>query len=515
MEARATAANYNTQSNTQPPIQHNSDSLGLGHSIMTDNQVVETMDHVMPLRRDKRKQDYKVNTAKFEYEEQRTSTKETVKEETLEGKISKASIKEEVTQIRDKKVTLYVYSQSPQEDCEHFFEALERFKKEVESAWKDSSTAKANSAAILYSGMETMLAGIALIEWHDVIGAITPAEKTWEHFKTHVAEFITKKICPNDAYSRQRTYLSERRMPAGMEVHDYWIRIQTLNRYLPYLIANMEELKRWEPNSDFRGWWVDGKLSDQELRNIVVHRVPQSWQSELEKNDIGHTKRNTAPIEDLIEHYAVLQRLEKAGKRLNNSSGRIPYNRMNGRERGRTNNYGMNANRGSANSYRGRVWPGSNNYQRTPGRFVPYFRAQMNQSGGRGLSYYSNQGSGPYAGRGRTTQQGPRQQQRSSVQPGRWQQQRTNPSEAYYQEDQQAESVTEHQQEEDPNSSAVQDVMYTEDEIVHDWNEQFFLDDQEEMFALNEEPSNEEEQLYFQEDWRGFRDPYQDSYWDY
>ena len=36
METRARAANYNTQSNTQPPTQNNLDSLGLGHSDDSD-----------------------------------------------------------------------------------------------------------------------------------------------------------------------------------------------------------------------------------------------------------------------------------------------------------------------------------------------------------------------------------------------------------------------------------------------------------------------------------------------
>ena len=52
METRATAANYNTQSNTQPPIQHNSDSLGLGHS--DDSEYPSDLDSTVDIGPDQR-----------------------------------------------------------------------------------------------------------------------------------------------------------------------------------------------------------------------------------------------------------------------------------------------------------------------------------------------------------------------------------------------------------------------------------------------------------------------------
>jgi hypothetical protein len=461
---------------------------------MNSNPKMEQLDHVMPLWRSKRKQEYEPVTVKFEYEEEVKSKKTTTR---TVGTQPSTEIKETVIETRNKKVYLKVYSQSEQEDCEHFFEAFERFKKELAIPWTTASDAMVRDATILFNGMEKMLAGTALTEWHDVIGTTT--DYSWKNFKTHVATFITTKVCPDDAYSRQRTYLQERRMPDGMEVHDYWIRLQTQNRYLPYLISTLEELKRWSPDSDFKGWWRDGGLSEQELRNIVVHRVPQAWQRELERNDIGHKVRNEGKIEDLIAHYTVLQRLERRN--------RIPvrrqsYGRMSGPRR---NNYGsqtrVNAYQESANSQRGRAWPGSqynSNYQlnRILGRFVPYFQNQSGRSRGP-----NNNNS--YAGRGRTNRRETRQQwqQRSQPNPSNWQHPQQNTSEAYYQE-QSGEEDRAGQQDAD-STPAVEDVHYTEDELITDWDESLFIGE-EEIYAINEEPPNKEDIHHYEEDWRGF-----------
>jgi hypothetical protein len=239
------------------------------------------MDYVIPYIRKKKCMEFKPDTTKFTWEHEKTSTRVVT---IVDRKGAKTTCTEETTETKEMKVTLTTYSQTDSEDCEHFFEAFQTLKHELEQVYAEVSKAKANDANVLFRAFEKILNGTAATEWHDVLFEDkTKTGHTWEDFKKFVSIFITKKVLrQDDAYARQRQYMMERRMPFGMEVNDWWLRMQTMNRYLPYFIPTMEKLKKWYPSADFSKWWVDGGLSQQELKSIVTQRVPNTWSRELE-----------------------------------------------------------------------------------------------------------------------------------------------------------------------------------------------------------------------------------------
>ena len=445
----------------------------------------ETMDCVMPFIRNPVKVRFEVPTTKFSYELEVTSSRVTRRPGTEAEKT--VTTTEATMETREKKVYLKIYSMTEQEDCEHFFEAFEDLQTALSAVWNEAIKAKDRDATILFNAMEKLLGGTARTAWHDVLKSAKDDRgnlltgRTWEDFKIVTATFITKKVCPNDAYTRQRTYLQERRMPDGMDVHDYWTRLQTFNRRQPMLIGSMNELKRWKPNADFKAWWKDGGLEDQELRSIVLHRVPQVWQRDLERTDIGHRMRNTADIEDLIEHYATLQRLERRGIERARRSGRS--GRFTGRApssiQARTNTapqnyYQMSAPRGFGGQ--GRAWP-NYNYNYAPRMRNTQFMA--NRSGNwRGGRVPATQTGGRFAPRGQG-QPGNSGMQRPSTQPGRGQRSRNNPSEAYFQEPTDVEVEEQGWEEtglDQDQFHADQAQSFEEDALIEQWNDAFFDD---------------------------------------
>ena len=333
------------------------------------------------------------------------------------------------------------------------------------------------------------MTGTAATEWHDVLFEDkTKTGRTWEDFKKFVSTFITKKVLrQDDAYARQRQYMMERRMPFGMEVNDWWLRMQTMNRYLPYFIPTMEKLKKWYPNADFQKWWVEGGLSQQELKSIVTQRVPNKWAREFERVDVSHNMQDEKTTDELIDYFATLQRQERvpggptarrAGQRVvsrnnyqypniygrvgpQNMYGRVGPGRVNPNLHGRVGSYNPAGRLQTYYNYRPRapIYPG---YEQ--GRFTRTFSGRGGRSGVQQTGRFGQRG---FQGQ----QQGERQQQ-----------QQQNQSTAFYQEQQQNVQETP-QVETVPLDEAEEDEQFAfqgedEDELIDRWNQAMMMEDE-------------------------------------
>jgi len=297
-------------------------------------QRYETLDHVIPYQRRKVCLSKALDKAKFVYQEEVTYTK-TIRRPDAQG--NDVETEESITTERERKRELLVYGMKVDEDVEHFFEAFERLQQELRKDWNRIRGARANDADLLFRAMETMLQGLALTEWKDVIAAYPtqPAPRNWEDYKAMVATYITKKVVGyEDAYRRQRQYLQQRQLPKGMAVADWWKRLQTMNRWLPYLFKDLDDFHRWHPAETFPNWWVSGQLPDAELRVIVEKKVPVSWQQRLNEVDIGHQWRNQGSIDEVIDWYKKVQTGEQ-----NHPRAGVRGGMRRGDHRGRGQNY--------------------------------------------------------------------------------------------------------------------------------------------------------------------------------
>lgn len=462
------------------------------------------MDFVIPYQRTQKSLDFAPTTTKFTYEEERTVTR-VIRRKAADGTEQRST--EETTEDREKKVYLKVYSMKEAEDCEHFFEAFETLQHELRTQWKEIARAKANDARTLFNAMEAMLEGTASTEWKDVLNEdSTRTGRNWEDFKHFVSQYVTKKVVgQDDAYARQRQYMMERKMPYGMEVRNWWLRMQTMNRYLPYFLSSMVELKKWFPTADFTNWWKDGGLSAQELKHIVLTRVPTHWTNELAKADIGRTVRDNQTTDALIDYYAMLQRVEHnrrgptrniGGRRFDNTRGRVRSNYNNYNERRYDNNYG-------------RVSPGRDNqryYHHSGGRMITqqqqHYGGRAQYSGGRGGSTafrgsgrFGVQQSGYSFGRGggynnRAFGRGGRFGRGGNY--GQYGQRPAQAAQgtAFYQEQEQAQEQAHEQEEgagqptaatEGGNEEADYNEQFaeqdtTEEELIEQWNENLFME---------------------------------------
>ena len=263
-------------------------------------------DYVIPYQRKAVCVAFKPEETKFSFDTEVESTKRITRTDEA-GKVTE--VEETTIESRTKKVTLRTYGQSDQEDCEHFFEALEKLKRELRKVWEEASKAKDRDAQTLFDALDQMLIGTASSEWHDVLA--TEAKRDWEAFKVLVAKYITTKILPEDAYNRQVTYMQERKKPQSLQVKDWWLRMQTMDRYLPYFMPDKETLQLWVPNADFTMWWKKGSLAEQEKKRIVMTKVPMPWQEELRRVDVAHSIRNTKSTEELVDYFTTLEALER------------------------------------------------------------------------------------------------------------------------------------------------------------------------------------------------------------
>ena len=274
-------------------------------SVLEKGEGDTAMDCIIPYQRKAVCVDFKPEDTKFSFEQEVESTKKTTRTDAA----GQVTVTEETSiEMKTKKVTLKTYGQSDKEDCEHFFEALERLKRELRPQWETASEAKDRDAAVLFDAIDQMLIGTANSEWHDVLA--TSSDRDWEAFKTLVAKFITTKVLPEDAYNRQIIYMQERRKPYKLSVRAWWLRMQTMDRYLPYFIPDKETLKRLRPKADFSKWWVEGSLSEEDKKRIILTKVPREWQDELKRVDVGHNLRNTHSIEELVDYFTSVEQLE-------------------------------------------------------------------------------------------------------------------------------------------------------------------------------------------------------------
>jgi len=444
------------------------------------------MDCVIPYKRKTVCADFKPEETKFSYEQEVESTKETTHTDEA-GKETKT--KETITELKVKKVTLKTYGQSDKEDCEHFFEALEKLKRELKKVWEETSKAKDRDAEILFDAFDQMLVGTASSEWHDVLA--TETKRDWEAFKGLVAKYITTKILPEDAYNRQVTYMQERRKPYDLSVKDWWLRMQTIDRYLPYFMPSKEALQLWVPSADFKDWWNKGSLADQEKKRIVMTKVPPTWQEELRRVDVAHSIRNTKSTEELVDYFTTLEGLERNRRQ---PARRTSAGRMSNRGRVSPQRYGL-VSPGSMNPYQagrvrpslqGRVWPSRPVQAPVQQQYGSYQHANVYQGSG---SYQQGGRSGRstsewYGGRF-GGQRNARGQARGSYgqQPGTRFQQQPRQSEAYYQEQSEVQASQQQREEEVkvetvPEEEAQEDEQYqmTEEELIDTWNESLFMD---------------------------------------
>jgi hypothetical protein len=264
----------------------------------------------MPYIRRKNVVDFKPTETKFVFDREVTSTKITTRESIdEEASTLRETIEDTVTEIRPRKVTLYVYERSEKEDSEHFFEAFNHMQDQIRVEYNAVSQNQNNDATIVFSAMDSMLGGNAKTEWHDVLA--TREERNWKDFKELVAQFITTKILPEDAYNSQLTYMRERSKPMGLTVRDWWLRMQTINRYLPYFFGSMDALKAELPSANFSHWWRDGGLSKADQRRIVITKIPMEWESQLRLNDSTHTLRIEKSIDALVDYLTTIENVEK------------------------------------------------------------------------------------------------------------------------------------------------------------------------------------------------------------
>lgn len=220
------------------------------------------------------------NTVKFTYMKSVETVKIIAHARAITGVPTITSDKETYTSDQPAKIYLKTYSHTTKEDCEHFFEAFEKLKKELRTEWDKSKVVMTNDATVLFEAFDEMLTGVvANAQWNGVLGM--ESSRTWAMFKAKVAEFITTKVLPEDAYSRQVSFMRERSKPRSLTAKDWWSRIQTLNQYLPYFFTTIDEFKEHYPTETFRSWWVTGGLTELELKQIVTTRAPKAWQDSL------------------------------------------------------------------------------------------------------------------------------------------------------------------------------------------------------------------------------------------
>ena len=200
------------------------------------------------------------------------------------------------------KFPVKVYEQSENEDAEAFLNTLDAFKTVMEKKgqWKEQSLKKNVSG--LYERFATVLGGTARDDWMSVLGNDHVVEsETWEQWKKDVSGYIVKDVLPYDAYYRQRDYIKTCKMPRGVSFLTYWRRVQTLNRYLPYMLTveMMEELSDGRVKGVSK-LWTYGAFNTQGLKEVILHNVPQPWVDAYERS--GKTRHG--PIDEMIEFFS-------------------------------------------------------------------------------------------------------------------------------------------------------------------------------------------------------------------
>ena len=341
----------------------------------------EQLDAEAPLPFVRRKPDYKAETTKFVFERAKVCKKTTTKLDASGNATGKET--EETEMMVTIKVSLKCFGNSAEEDMEHFFEAFERMQKTLDQEWEEAKGAKNRDATTLFHAFEEMLTGTANVEWHDVLA--NNQVYTWEMFKTKVAEFICTKVLPDHAYDTQMDYMKERGKPMKLGVEEWWLRFQTLNRYLPYFIPLMAALKREYDDATFSDWWRLGSMRKMEAKRAILNKAPKSWRQQLKRNDVGHDFRDNKTTTQLVNYFNVLEGEEKEqSKRRQTSKSDDRHGRRSETKRSADRRDRYTSERGNRYRNNGRQSDyysrGRRDYQRSGGS---HYRGQTNQEGTR------------------------------------------------------------------------------------------------------------------------------------
>jgi len=227
----------------------------------------------IPYVQDKAKKAFEVPTVKFQFEREQTKT--VTKETQDDHGVPTGTVIEKSTYIKDHKVTLKTFVHSSDEDGEHWLEALQMVKKELEVEWIEASGAKTNDATVIFQAIDRVLLHSANAEWMDCMSRhdkkyTNKTTKTWEKFKLCIIDFTTRVVFKLDAYDRQKSCLQE--PPHDLSAKEWSLRLETVSREMIWLITSVLKLqKETVPTANWSDLWVLGYLTEAEERRILLY----------------------------------------------------------------------------------------------------------------------------------------------------------------------------------------------------------------------------------------------------
>jgi len=276
-----------------------------------------TLDRQAPIQyvRDKAKKAFDVPTVKFQFEREQTRT---VRKETLNDRgVPTGHTVETSTYTKDCKVTLKTFAHSSDEDGEHWLEALQMVKKELEVEWKEAEGAKTNDATVLFQAIDRILLHTANAEWMDCMSRWdkknpNKTAKNWEKFKLCIIDFTTRVVFKPDAYDRQKSYLQERVKPYDLSAKEWSLQLETTSREMIWLITSVLKVqKETVPTANLSDLWVLGYLTEAKERRILFTKMPPSWHRTIQMTDTSRELQDRADIAAVTNHLATLESLEK------------------------------------------------------------------------------------------------------------------------------------------------------------------------------------------------------------
>lgn len=471
----------------------------------------ETMECIIPYERGKQSC---TSTTKFPYDEMTT---ETITEETTQaGDPKKTTVKKMITKTVRRTVTLRTFGQTVYEDAEDLFETFDKLQLEMGPTWTSVSGAQNRDAQVLFDAFSHCMIGVASSNWLEVCNK--NADRTWKGFKTCVATFICTKVLGADAHAKQLRYMKQRTKPIRLSFTDWCLRMQVMNRYLPYMFPSLEALKERIPSATFSDLWKLGGLSDIDLKDLVQDRVPTKFYDRLDELDLKGNFRKDATIQEICTQYDKFQHLinkrqqpavRVAGRRITYRGSANPiYYRSAPRPMSRQQHWSANQDRGAA-SPRTTYSTGAT-YQR------PYFNPNQQQqqpqrqSFQRSPQYYSGRFGGQRSNQGgmptrRYQQQYQQQQpamrpQKQPIRSGAYFNDQYEATEAYFAdtaESPQVETVEEFDQGEDQFAAMTEE----EEQLVDEFNEGLFFDESIDASVPTQgDPSTTEDQFAFDEE---------------
>jgi len=300
-----------------------------------------------------------------------TTTKTIVIPATTEGESEEKS-----------KFSIRIFSMDGDEDLISLIVTLQQFRSwaEARNLWDAAPNV---DVRLLFVEFKKCLSGQAEQQWQEVeqrrLG--TSTSRTFILFKSMVAEFVVRKVAQDPTvYFKQYDYLLERRLPANITFRDYYNTLTLYSSYLPWLldedqIIQLESINNpleFERQAVARGrLWKAGRLSNNQLRDIVLRAIPQSWMNQFTISGGSHK----TPLETVIERMSAI---EGVGRRLR---GRNQEFRGGGR-RNQTINRGRNF-----NYQRGRFPNYNQNYAQNSNNYGHYYYNQRQQ--GQGMNQYA------------------------------------------------------------------------------------------------------------------------------